>query len=191
MNIRAVVTNAELAQAQREFGWTENRTRVTGVLYNSGLSASQVACLIGRVTRNAVIGIINRKGLADEARKVPAFSNASARGVREKPLKPARIVTVKSRAKPDDPPPPIIDAAIPLEQRRALLDLDDACCHWPVGHPGQPDFFYCGAAVRQQEGERHRPYCPAHTRRAHDTSWRRARGTENPRSQLSLAGGRP
>jgi GcrA cell cycle regulator len=175
MNIRAKVSDADLEQAQREVGWTENRTRVCGLLYNSGLSASQCACLLGGVTRNAVIGKVHRAELSDDSRPLHRFSNGAAAGTRPRPVREPRAVRVTiPRVKHDDPPPPppppIVDAAIPHLQRKQLLDLTDNCCRWPVGEPGQPDFFFCGAFVNQANRDRLRPYCASHTHRSHDLS---------------------
>jgi len=33
-------------------------------------------------------------------------------------------------------------------------------CQWPIGHPGQDDFRFCGEAVATDKP--HRPYCPHH-----------------------------
>jgi hypothetical protein len=56
---------------------------------------------------------------------------------------------------------PAVDADIPAKQRRSLMDLDAAACHWPVGDPARRNFFFCGA-VRM----RGKPYCAAHWARA-------------------------
>lgn len=173
MNARVTVPEADLAQAQREAGWTTTRIRVVAVLFNSGLSASQCACLIGGATRNAVIGIIHREGLGDQSRMLPRGSNGLATGQRQRPKRdrpaPAARISRPRQSKPGEPPPPHVqDAAISLEQRRSLVELTDNCCHWPVGDPSQPDFFFCGAVVTQPDRDRPRPYCPSHMRRAHD-----------------------
>src|SRR5262249_34140964 len=55
------------------------------------------------------------------------------------------------------------DSDIPKEQRVSLLELSEDTCRWPVGDPGHPDFFYCGAVPL--EG---RPYCSAHCARAYN-----------------------
>ena len=36
--------------------------------------------------------------------------------------------------------------------------LNDRMCHWPIGHPREPDFHFCGKPV-----EHGRPYCSGHT----------------------------
>ena len=41
--------------------------------------------------------------------------------------------------------------------KTSLLDLNDKVCKWPLGHPGEPDFHFCGDKVNPGF-----PYCVAH-----------------------------
>jgi len=41
--------------------------------------------------------------------------------------------------------------------KTTLLDLNDRICKWPIGHPGEPDFHFCGEKVNPGF-----PYCVAH-----------------------------
>ena len=41
--------------------------------------------------------------------------------------------------------------------KTSLLDLNDKICKWPLGHPGEPDFNFCGDKVNPGF-----PYCVAH-----------------------------
>jgi GcrA cell cycle regulator len=41
--------------------------------------------------------------------------------------------------------------------KTSLLDLNDRICKWPLGHPGEPDFHFCGDTVNPGF-----PYCVAH-----------------------------
>jgi GcrA cell cycle regulator len=41
--------------------------------------------------------------------------------------------------------------------KTGLLDLNDRICKWPLGHPGEPDFHFCGDKVNPGF-----PYCVAH-----------------------------
>ncbi|PCG10315.1 GcrA cell cycle regulator [Sphingomonas ginsenosidimutans] len=41
--------------------------------------------------------------------------------------------------------------------KTSLLDLNDKICKWPLGHPGEPDFHFCGEKVNPGF-----PYCVAH-----------------------------
>ena len=41
--------------------------------------------------------------------------------------------------------------------KTSLLDLSDKVCKWPLGHPGEPDFHFCGDKVNPGF-----PYCVEH-----------------------------
>ena len=41
--------------------------------------------------------------------------------------------------------------------KTSLLDLNDRICKWPLGHPGEPDFHFCGSPVNPGF-----PYCVDH-----------------------------
>ena len=59
------------------------------------------------------------------------------------PAPPRRLVPAK-------PSPEVAD-------KTGLLDLNDRICKWPIGHPGEPDFHFCGEAANPGF-----PYCVAH-----------------------------
>jgi GcrA cell cycle regulator len=59
------------------------------------------------------------------------------------PAPPRRLVPAK-------PSPEVAD-------KTSLLDLNDRICKWPMGHPGEPDFHFCGEAANPGY-----PYCVAH-----------------------------
>ena len=59
------------------------------------------------------------------------------------PAPPRRLVPAK-------PSPEIAD-------KTSLLDLSEKVCKWPVGHPGEPDFHFCGAPSNPGF-----PYCVQH-----------------------------
>ncbi|QNA84809.1 GcrA cell cycle regulator [Sphingomonas sp. So64.6b] len=44
-----------------------------------------------------------------------------------------------------------------MADKTTLLDLNDKICKWPLGHPGEPDFHFCGDKVNPGF-----PYCVAH-----------------------------
>ncbi len=51
------------------------------------------------------------------------------------------------------PARPSVDVA----DKTSLLELSDRICRWPMGHPGEPDFHFCGQPVNPGF-----PYCVAH-----------------------------
>lgn len=57
--------------------------------------------------------------------------------------------------------------------KTSLLDLNDRICRWPMGHPGEPDFHFCGTAVNPGF-----PYCVEHCGRAYQAQL--PRGTRRP-----------
>ena len=59
------------------------------------------------------------------------------------PAPPRRLVPAK-------PSPEIAD-------KTSLLDLNERICKWPVGHPGEPDFHFCGKPANPGF-----PYCVEH-----------------------------
>jgi GcrA cell cycle regulator len=44
-----------------------------------------------------------------------------------------------------------------IANKTSLLDLNDRICKWPLGHPGEPDFHFCGHPVNPGF-----PYCLEH-----------------------------
>ena len=59
------------------------------------------------------------------------------------PAPPRRLVPAKPSAEVAD--------------KTSLLDLNDRICRWPMGHPGEPDFHFCGAPANPGF-----PYCVQH-----------------------------
>ena len=59
------------------------------------------------------------------------------------PAPPRRLVPAK-------PSPEVAD-------KTSLLELNDRICKWPMGHPGEPDFHFCGEAANPGF-----PYCVTH-----------------------------
>jgi GcrA cell cycle regulator len=59
------------------------------------------------------------------------------------PAPPRRLVPAK-------PSPEVAD-------KTGLLDLNDRICKWPMGHPGEPDFYFCGEPANPGF-----PYCVQH-----------------------------
>lgn len=118
--------------------WTDTRIETLKKLWADGLSASQVAAELGGVTRSAVIGKVHRLGLARRAPTPRA-------PIQRRPRVGRRPALKQQVATPAPELVPVIDADIPVEQRRSLLQLDDRTCRWPVGDPQEPTFFFCGA----------------------------------------------
>ena len=60
---------------------------------------------------------------------------------------------------PPAPPRRLIPAkpSEDVADQTSLLDLNDRICRWPMGHPGEPDFYFCG-----KDANPGYPYCVDH-----------------------------
>lgn len=67
--------------------------------------------------------------------------------------------------------------------KTSLLDLSDKVCRWPMGHPGEPDFHFCGEPVNPGF-----PYCVEHCGRAYQAQL--PRGVRRPPPPLPFGGPR-
>ena len=67
--------------------------------------------------------------------------------------------------------------------KTSLLDLNERVCRWPMGHPGEPDFHFCGAKVNPGF-----PYCVEHCGRAYQAQL--PRGARRPPPPLPFGGPR-
>ena len=85
------------------------------------------------------------------------------------PAPPRRLVPAK-------PSPEIAD-------KTSLLDLSEKVCRWPMGHPGEPDFHFCGNEVNPGF-----PYCVEHCGRAYQAQL--PRGVRRPPPPLPFGGPR-
>ena len=85
------------------------------------------------------------------------------------PAPPRRLVPAK-------PSPEVAD-------KTGLLDLNDRICRWPMGHPGEPDFHFCGEKVNPGF-----PYCVEHCGRAYQAQL--PRGHRRPPPPLPFGGPR-
>ena len=67
--------------------------------------------------------------------------------------------------------------------KTTLLDLSEKVCRWPMGHPGEPDFHFCGEQVNPGF-----PYCVDHCGRAYQAQL--PRGVRRPPPPLPFGGPR-
>ena len=60
---------------------------------------------------------------------------------------------------PPAPPRRLVPAkpSADVADKTSLLDLNDRICRWPIGHPGEPDFHFCGQSANPGF-----PYCVQH-----------------------------
>lgn len=147
--------------------WTSERIRHLTARWSQGASARQIARELGAgISRSAVLGKVHRLGISTHApyhrkwKEAPAPRAAGPLSHLEG-VHGRRIPSWVAAAQPyvDDP---AVDAAIPIGQRRSLIELTDTTCRWPVGDPATESLFFCGApSIRDA------PYCAEHQQRAY------------------------
>ena len=128
----------------------------------------------------------------------PAASGAP--GAAPAPQRPTQELQYRSigpggfiRQGPGDQQPPIPPAPprrlVPakpspeIANKTSLLDLNDKVCRWPMGHPGEADFHFCGENVNPGF-----PYCVQHCGRAYQAQL--PRGARRPPPPLPFGGPR-
>ena len=118
--------------------WTEEKVAKLKELWGSGKTANQIAEIIGGVSRNAVIGKSFRLNLSAKIKTRKAISNQSfEKSQDEKYKKPKR--GRKSRFSSL-----IIEKDFEPENPKQLEELTDNDCKYPIGHPNEKDFYFCG-----------------------------------------------
>jgi GcrA cell cycle regulator len=70
-----------------------------------------------------------------------------------------------------------------MAEKTSLLELNERVCRWPMGHPGEPDFHFCGEKVNPGF-----PYCVEHCGRAYQAQL--PRGARRPPPPLPFGGPR-
>lgn len=86
---------------------------------------------------------------------------------------------------PPAPPRRLVPAkpSADIADKTSLLDLSDRVCRWPMGHPGEADFHFCGEKVNPGF-----PYCVEHCGRAYQAQL--PRGARRPPPPLPFGGPR-
>ena len=118
--------------------WTEEKVAKLKELWGKGSTASQIAEIIGGISRNAVIGKAHRLNLSAKIKTRAAASSQNFDSSSEE--KSNRIKrTRKSKFKSL-----IIEKDFEPENPKQLEELDEKSCKWPIGHPDEENFYFCG-----------------------------------------------
>ena len=119
--------------------WTEEKVESLKKLWGSGKTASQIAEIIGGISRNAVIGKAHRLNLSAKIKTRTATSNQNFNdSTNEKNIQAAKRGR-KSKFKSL-----IIEKDFEPENPKQLEELDENSCKWPIGHPDEKSFYFCG-----------------------------------------------
>ena len=118
--------------------WTDEKVATLKELWGKGKTANQIAEIIGGISRNAVIGKAHRLNLSAKIKTRSATSNKGFDAAAEnKAIKSDK--GRRSRFKSL-----IIEKNFEPENPKQLEELDENSCKWPIGHPNEESFYFCG-----------------------------------------------
>ena len=107
-------------------------------LWGKSHTASQIAEIIGGISRNAVIGKAHRLNLSAKIKTRAATSNQNfENSQKQKNFKSNRGRKNKFKSL-------IIEKDFEPENPKQLEELDENSCKWPIGHPDEKKFYFCG-----------------------------------------------
>tara|TARA_B100000035_G_scaffold313543_1_gene327507 strand:+ start:394 stop:888 length:495 start_codon:yes stop_codon:yes gene_type:complete len=118
--------------------WTEEKVNKLKELWGKGNTASQIAEIIGGISRNAVIGKAHRLNLSAKIKTRSVASNKNSNAfIDNSNIKPRRGRRSKFKSL-------IIEKDFEPENPKQLEELDENSCKWPIGHPNEKTFYFCG-----------------------------------------------
>jgi GcrA cell cycle regulator len=118
--------------------WNEEKIAKLKGLWGKGSTASQIAEIIGGISRNAVIGKAHRLNLSSKIKTRSTLSNQNFQnnvdidGARQRRGKKSKFQSL------------IVEKDFEPENPKKLEELDDSSCKWPIGHPEEESFYFCG-----------------------------------------------
>ncbi len=131
--------------------WTEDKVNKLKDLWGKGQTASQIAEIIGGVSRNAVIGKAHRLNLSAKiktrtsvSQNIVGTSNSNPNNLK----KGSRKQRFRSL---------LLDKNFESAKNLQLEDLNEHTCKYMEGHPDEKDSSFCGRKTIEKFS-----YCPLH-----------------------------
>ncbi|QIZ20881.1 hypothetical protein E5R92_03675 [Candidatus Pelagibacter giovannonii] len=118
--------------------WNEEKVEKLKELWGKGSTASQIAEIIGGITRNAVIGKAHRLNLSSKIKTRNASSSQNFDNISEEGSSKQR------KGRKSKFQSLIIEKDFEPENPKKLEELDENSCKWPIGHPEEQSFYFCG-----------------------------------------------
>ena len=131
--------------------WTPEKEKKLRELWKKGHSASQIASMLEGTTRNAVIGKAHRLKLEarNTSRKTEVkVSKQASNPTENKTQKLGRRSRFKAL---------LLDKNFEKENPIKFHEITDKTCRWPIGHPHETTFYFCGRTPMEKF-----PYCKLH-----------------------------
>ena len=119
--------------------WNDEKVGKLKELWGKGNTASQIAEIIGGISRNAVIGKAHRLNLSAKIKTKSVSSNQNFQNNDEQENHSKQKRERKSKFQSL-----IIEKNFEPENPKKLEELDESSCKWPIGHPEEESFYFCG-----------------------------------------------
>ena len=128
--------------------WTEEKVNKLEELWGKGNTASQIAEIIGGISRNAVIGKAHRLNLSEKIIKRPKLSSKITKGFEKNLERRSRKLKFRSL---------LLDKNFEPAKNLTLEELTENHCKYMEGHPSDSDSSFCGRKTVDKFS-----YCPLH-----------------------------
>ena len=154
--------------------WNEEKVEKLKELWGKGSTASQIAEIIGGISRNAVIGKAHRLNLSSKIKTRNTSSsqdfdnNSEENNSKQKRGRKNRFQSL------------IIEKDFEPENPKKLEELDESSCKWPVGHPEEESFYFCGRSSLKDFS-----YCKLHLLYAYQPKGRKEEPNNNKEEEAS------
>jgi GcrA cell cycle regulator len=147
--------------------WNEEKVNKLKELWGKGNTASQIAEIIGGISRNAVIGKAHRLNLSAKIKTRTATSNQNFEdSINQGNNKSKKVRKSKFKSL-------IIEKDFEPENPKQLEELDESSCKWPIGHPDESSFYFCGRSSLKDFS-----YCKLHLLYAYQPKGKKEEPTE-------------
>ncbi len=131
--------------------WTEEKVNKLKDLWGKGQTASQIAEILGGVSRNAVIGKAHRLNLSAKI-KTRSIISQNNTGSSNSNINIAKKGSRKHKFKSL-----LLDKNFEPARNLQLEDLNEHTCKYMEGHPDEKDSSFCGRKTIEKFS-----YCPLH-----------------------------
>ena len=154
--------------------WNEEKVNKLKELWGKGNTASQIAGIIGGISRNAVIGKANRLNLSSKIKtRSASLSQSFDSSSEENNFKQRQVRKSKFKSL-------LIEKDFEPENPKKLEELDEGACKWPVGHPEEKSFYFCGRSSLKDFS-----YCKLHLLYAYQPKGKREEPTTDKEEETT------